>query len=364
MEPFISAIVLAAGMSKRMGKLKQLIKVGDRSLLENTLSAVRESRVSETILVLGYQAELIERTVSVDRATRIVVNESYEKGMSTSIQAGLQKISPQSAAALIVLADQPFLKPAVINELIAEREKSGASILFPVYRGFRGNPVLIDRSLFSEMMQISGDIGCRSLFGLHPEKIKKVPVNDIGILIDIDTAGDLEKVTSLKEEAFTEAEQKDRFVDSPVLSERRLVVIGQSDVAKCLIQLGKFLKFHVTIVGPLMTQQDAFGADQILDELDLSKLNVTPETHIVVASRGMFDEEALEQAVRTPATYIGLLGSKKRGAEVLQSLRSGSGVTEEALRRIKFPAGLEIHASTPEEIALSVMAEIVNNHAK
>jgi molybdenum cofactor cytidylyltransferase len=361
MASFISAIILAAGMSKRMGKPKQLLKFGDQTLLEKTLDTVKKSRVCETILVLGHQAELIRQTIPATRDVKVIINESYEKGMSTSIQTGLQEVSPQSEGALIVLADQPFLKPDVIDNLIAEREASKASILLPVYQGFRGNPVLIDRSLFPEMMQISGDIGCRSLFGLHPEKIRKVPVDDVGILIDIDKAEDLEKVNLHQERAFHKSEEQDRLVEETSSPRRRLIVIGQSDVAQSIVRFGTILKFHITVVAPLIAKEDANGADETLDELELRKLKVTPATSIVVASRGKFDEEALEQALLTPAGYIGLLGSKKRGAEVMNRMRY-AGFTEETLGRVKFPAGLEIHAVTPEEIALSVIAEIISRN--
>ena len=343
MESFVSAIVLAAGMSKRMGALKQLIKVGDRTLLEKTLSSVGQSRAGETILVLGHRSEEIRQAIQIDPATKIVLNDQYENGMSTSIQAGLRNVSPATSAALIVLADQPYLMPDVIDQLIEEREKSGASILFPVYKGFRGNPVLIDRSLFPELMQISGDIGCRSLFGLHSTKIGKVIVEDAGILIDIDTQEDLAKIASPANHYQAE-QQKDRFVGS----QKHLVVIGQSDVADMLIRFGKLLDFYVTAIAPLTTPE----AHQVLNELDLGKANVTSNSYIVVASRGKFDEEALEQAVRSPASYIALVGSKKRGAEIM--------ATNKAFQRVRYPAGLEIHASTPAEIALSVLAEIVS----
>ncbi len=364
---FVSAIVLAAGKSRRMGKLKQLIRVREKTLLEITLGIVADSRCRETVLVLGYQADEIRRVVSIPETTKLVVNPSFEKGMSTSIHAGVQSVSSDSDAALIVLADQPFLKPEIIDRLIEEREKTGASIVFPVYKGFRGNPVLIGRSLFPEMMQISGDIGCRSLFGLHAERIRKVQVEDIGVLIDLDTAEDVAKATSFKEksleEAFGDIRQNDRFVSGPQLPERHLVIVGSSDVAGELIKLGKFLKFRVTVVDPLLTPEDSSGADHVINELDLTRASVNSATYVVIAGRGKFDEEALDQAVRSSAAYIALMGSKKRGAELIQSLRS-AGVPEDALKRVKCPAGLEIGAFSPEEIALSVMAEVVNEYRR
>jgi molybdenum cofactor cytidylyltransferase len=358
MQSLVSAIVLAAGMSKRMGTLKQLLKFGERSLLETTLDALKEANVGEIIVVLGYKADTIRETMKFDSATKIVLNLSYAEGMSNSIKAGLGAVSSDSNAALIVLADQPLLSAAVINQLIEEYEKTQAAIVLPVYKGFRGNPVLIARSLFPEMMQISGDIGCRSIFGLHPEEIHKVPVNEIGILVDIDTAEDIEKLRSLE---LTSLQLEDRAVES--IENRHLLIIGKEDVGVAIAKLGKFLKFAVIVVDPLLSKKDLVEADSVLNELNLQTANINEHTFVVIASRGRFDEEALEQALKTPAPYVALIGSKRRGAELLQRLRS-NGISEEALSRVRCPAGLDIHASSPEEIALSVMAEIVSFHRK
>ena len=358
MEPFVSAIVLAAGMSKRMGTLKQLAKVGDSTLLEAVLAAVKQSRIRETVLVLGYQAEAILEAVKIDSTTKVILNQSYLEGMSTSIQMGLGAVSKEAVAALIVLADQPLLKSAVIDRLVEEFERSGAAIVLPIYRGFRGNPVLIGRSLFAEMMQISGDIGCRSLFGLHPEQIYKVPVDDIGILVDVDTVQDLAKMHSIQGGGMLDLSSL-QVDDRSLETIGHLLIIGKDEVASALAKLGKFLKFRVSVIDPLLTKTDLPEADSVLNELDLRKTPIGADTYIVIASHGKFDEEALEQAVGTEAGYIALVGSKKRGAELLQRLGS-RGVSEEALRRIRCPAGLQIHAETPEEIALSILAEIVN----
>jgi xanthine dehydrogenase accessory factor len=135
--------------------------------------------------------------------------------------------------------------------------------------------------------------------------------------------------------------------------------VGNDEIAVALAKIGKILKYQVTIIDPLLTKSQIPEADRIVKELDLTGANLSADSSIVVASRGKYDEEALLQAVRTPAAYIALVGSKKRGAELIERMRS-SGVPEDSLKRIRCPAGLEIHASTPEEIALSILAEIVH----
>lgn len=366
MAPFVSAVVLAAGMSRRMGTLKQLVRFGEHTLLEHTLNAVRASSIGETILVLGYQADQIRSGILLEDNVRVIINDNYKDGMSTSIRRGLEAVSPDANAALIILADQPFLKSSVIDQLIAQYGNSNAAILYPVYKGFRGNPVLVDRSLFPEMTQITGDIGCRSIFGLHSKKIRKVPVDDIGILVDIDTVEDLSNAIAQGEHSPQDIwagldlkGREERQKAEPDAG--HLVIVGYGDVPRALAEIAKVLKFRVTIVDPLVatSRSNPPVADQVLDELNLSKVEVTLSTSIVVASRGKYDEEALDQALETPAEYIALVGSKKRGAEIVARLIAAD-TSEQAAKRIKFPAGLKINASAPEEIALSIMAQIIS----
>src|SRR5215472_7486694 len=188
--PMVSAIVLAAGESRRMGRPKQLLRLGDRTLLDLALDNVRKSSVEEIVLVLGSSAAEIQQQVST-QGVRIVVNSAYEEGMGSSLRAGIAALDPRTQATLIVLADQPCVCPMTLNRLIEHHRSTRPQIIIPTYKGFRGNPVLLDRSVFSEAMEIQGDIGCRAIFGSHTENISKLEVDDLGVLLDVDTARDL-----------------------------------------------------------------------------------------------------------------------------------------------------------------------------
>jgi len=113
----------------------------------------------------------------------------------------------------------------------------------------------------------------------------------------------------------------------------------------------------------LLATDDLPEADQVLHALDFSVLSSNPDRHVVVASRGTFDEEAIEQALDANSTYVALVANKKRGEVVLRGLRM-NGIAAEKLASVRVPAGLEIGAGTPEEIALSIMAEIVSERRK
>ena len=122
------------------------------------------------------------------------MNEAYGQGMASSLREGLAALDRGIDAALIVLADQPFIRPETFRRIVDQYLCSDAQIVIPTYRGFRGNPVLVDRSVFHEIMSLRGDIGCRAIFGSHLEGIAKVEVEDVGILLDIDDRADFERL--------------------------------------------------------------------------------------------------------------------------------------------------------------------------
>jgi molybdenum cofactor cytidylyltransferase len=186
----ISAIVLAAGQATRFGRCKQVQRLGDKTVLDHVLDNVRASKIEDVVVVLGAHADEIREKVRI--AERIVTNDDFASGMSSSIQAGLRALPQDTEAALIVLGDQPFVTPHTIDLLIEEYRRSRRGVVIPTYQGFRGNPVLVDRSLFAEMLGIRGDIGCRAIFDEHPQSIVKVPVDDRGVLADIDTKEDFD----------------------------------------------------------------------------------------------------------------------------------------------------------------------------
>jgi molybdenum cofactor cytidylyltransferase len=362
----IGAVVLAAGMSSRMGEPKQLLRLGERTVLGQTLENLRGARVEQIVLVLGFAADRIARHVAVDGVT-VVVNERFREGMAGSLRIGLAALKPEINAALVVLADQPFVRPATLNQLIDRSVESGAQIAIPTYCGFRGNPVLLDRSVFAEVMALTGDVGCRAIFGSHTEGIVKVPVDDVGILLDIDNQADFERLqrfASGKETATTVIEAADlsgRDVAEPcglTVAEDDLVLVGTEPVALALAKLGKLLGFRVTVVDPLMDSAGLPDVDLVLNTLDFSHLLPSNTRYVVVASRGRFDEEAVEQALQANVAYLGLVANKKRAQEVFRALEV-KGELPDKLKTVHAPAGLDISAESPQEIALSIMAEIL-----
>jgi molybdenum cofactor cytidylyltransferase len=199
----VSAVILAAGTSTRMGRAKQLLPLGGTTVLARTIDNVRSAGLVEMVLVLGASAESIRRQLpqALLQGVKIVVNHAYGQGMASSLREGLSAVDPQAGAALIILGDQPFLQPLTLRQIIDGYRASRAQIVIPVYQGKRGNPVLLDRSVFSEVMALEGDVGCRAIFSNHLEDILKVEVEDMGVLLDMDDPADYER---LKQQFVTE----------------------------------------------------------------------------------------------------------------------------------------------------------------
>ncbi|HON62645.1 MAG TPA: nucleotidyltransferase family protein [Deltaproteobacteria bacterium] len=190
----VSGIVLAAGRSSRIGGTKQLLEFNGNTLLGGVIAAAKSSRLDEILVVLGHDAQNIERRVDLS-GVRVVMNEDYEQGQSTSVKAGLGHVSPHADAAMFLLADQPLVDGRIIDALIAGFEDSRKPIVVPVSGGRRGNPVIIGRELFAELAASArGDAGARVLFGAHAGDIRCVDLGTLCIHADVDTLEDYRRL--------------------------------------------------------------------------------------------------------------------------------------------------------------------------
>jgi len=182
----ISAILLAAGKSKRMGQLKQLMPFGQCTIVEQAIDHLLSSVVDELIVVVGYKAEEVTKTVAAE-PVKIAINTDYEHGLSTSIIAGLKLVDSRAQAVMLALGDQPLIDSQTINKLVQEFYNHDKGIAIPAYQGRRGHPILFSIKYKEELLKLTGDIGGRQIVKDHPDDVLEVSVNCEGIYIDIDT---------------------------------------------------------------------------------------------------------------------------------------------------------------------------------
>ena len=189
----ISAIILAAGESRRMGvKNKLLLPISGEVLVSNFVKSVCASNVDEVVVVVGHEAEKIEDVLQ-GQPVRFVENLRYMEGMTSSIQTGIQAASVESEGLLICLADQPFIETSDFNRLIHEFtdlfDSESSLIIVPVFKGQRGNPVLFSRQ-FRDIILQHKDEGCRHIVLKHPECVREVEMGNDNVLQDVDTLED------------------------------------------------------------------------------------------------------------------------------------------------------------------------------
>lgn len=189
MDRSVSAIVAAAGDSKRLGRPKQLLPFGQSTLIELVVDNFLKSNLREVIVVLGYLYEEISSKLSA-KPVRMVYNPAYFEGLSSSIKAGIMAVDTDSSSVMIALGDQPLIGADLINLLIDTYQNGGKGIVRPAFQGKMGHPVIMDLKYKGEILNISGDVGCRDIILAHKDDVDIVEVNSRVILLDVDTQED------------------------------------------------------------------------------------------------------------------------------------------------------------------------------
>jgi molybdenum cofactor cytidylyltransferase len=186
----MAAMILAAGGSTRMGRAKQLLRIGGETLVHRTARAVVEAGCGPIFVVMGAGADAIASEVS-DLPVKRALNADWEKGMGGSIRAGLRAIlanDPKAEAAAILLCDQPGVELGVLRELFAAFSNGLKPIAACRYRGTLGPPCCFERSMFDELLQLRDGEGAKRI--LMKDAARLTVMDWAGGESDLDTPGD------------------------------------------------------------------------------------------------------------------------------------------------------------------------------
>jgi molybdenum cofactor cytidylyltransferase len=188
----VSILILAAGNSSRLGSPKQLIEFEGQTLIER-ITETALSISEEILIVLGGNSELILPKLSrfEDNITTLF-NPEWQEGMGTSIRVGVEKLADKSDLILVLLSDQPFISKVLLQNMLQTYANSQNPIVSCVYTNTLGVPILFDKSVFPELLKLSGDKGAKSFLHHYKNKISTIDFPE-GI-IDIDTVEDVEKL--------------------------------------------------------------------------------------------------------------------------------------------------------------------------
>jgi len=185
--PRIAAIVLAAGKGSRMGGGKMTARLAGRPLVRHAVDAAAASGADPLLTVVGHDAGAVRAALDGVETT-IVDNADFSEGMSTSLKAGLAAVPEDAAGAIVLLGDMPHVTSAIVDRLIAAfAANPSAKAVAPTLGGVRGNPILIARALFPEVMRLDGDVGARRLLAAAGDGVLELAVDDAAIVTDVDT---------------------------------------------------------------------------------------------------------------------------------------------------------------------------------
>ena len=189
----IAGVVLAAGTSTRMGQNKLFLKLGDETVVHRAVRRAAEAGLDPVFVVIGHEADRTRDAIGALQCTT-VLNPDYEAGVNSSLRAGIRAVTETSArAAVVILADMPFVTSAMIRILIDEYRGSTAPLVVSDYEGVNAPPVLYDRSLFHEL-EVSEGQGC----GKHVVKRHRDEARSVAwpatALADLDVPDDVERV--------------------------------------------------------------------------------------------------------------------------------------------------------------------------
>lgn len=186
----VAAIVLAGGLSNRMGQSKVLLPWDGRPIIRAIADRLKRMHLDDIVVVTGYLAEQVEAALT-DEPVRIVHNDNYRDGeMLSSLQAGLRALGPEISACLIVLGDQPRLDNRIVADVFAAYAEGKGTIVAPSYQRQRGHPILVDRRYWPELLDLPRGSAPRDVINAHAETTCYVNVETDSVLRDIDTPAD------------------------------------------------------------------------------------------------------------------------------------------------------------------------------
>ncbi len=194
----ISAIVLAAGASSRMGQAKAALPLGrtGETVVARVVRTLLDGGVPDVVVVAGAHIDAVRAAMPVnERRARVIEHPGWEQGQLSSLLAGLKAIDDALLeAALVTLVDVPLVRPSTVAEVIAVWRRTRAPIVRPADGQRHGHPVMFDRSIFADLRAADPNTGAKAVFAIHRDRIVNVEVNDAGAFEDVDTPEDYKKV--------------------------------------------------------------------------------------------------------------------------------------------------------------------------
>jgi molybdenum cofactor cytidylyltransferase len=198
MSSIVPGIVLAAGMSSRMGRAKASLPIGlsGDTFVTRIVRTLRDGGIDDVLVVTGNDEQVVSACLAdMDLPPRLAVNPTPELGQCSSLQVGLSEVvRPGVGAVLVTLVDIPLIKAETVRMLLEAYLQTHAPVVRPVRNGRHGHPVIFDHSVFNELKSVPVSIGAKAVVRSHAEESVEVEVEDEGPFLDIDTLDDYQRI--------------------------------------------------------------------------------------------------------------------------------------------------------------------------
>jgi molybdenum cofactor cytidylyltransferase len=188
-----AAILLAAGKSRRMGSCKQLLPLGDRTVIDRCLDTLVTAGINEIVVVVSPEGRSVAEAAR-KHPVRIMVNPESGGDMASSVRAGRDALTTDARGVIVFPCDYPLVSAGTISSQIEEHGESPGSIIIPCHRGKSGHPLLFPRKILNEL---TNDLTLRDLVRHDPERIRCLDVDDRGVLFDMDTPEDYGRICGM-----------------------------------------------------------------------------------------------------------------------------------------------------------------------
>ena len=186
----VSAILLAAGSSKRMGQPKQLLPLGSKPIIRHCLDNLAAAGIRNTVVVLGQNGSKILDSVK-ELPVQVVFNKTPDSEMAESVRIGLRTLHGSSSGVLVHLSDHPLVSVETLKSLVQCHVETPDRIIIPLYKGRRGHPTLFPKPVIDEVFD---GLNLRDIINRDSSRIRFLNVDDEGVVLDIDTKEDYERI--------------------------------------------------------------------------------------------------------------------------------------------------------------------------
>ncbi len=189
-----AAVVLAAGRGSRMGRQKALMEWKGQTFLYRVVNSLRPVNLDSLVVILGFEHERVFQNHRMLDDVTFLVNDHPEDGMISSLRCALKKNGKRWRAIMMTLVDHPAISTDTYRRVKCAADEHPDSVIIPSYKGRRGHPVVFPACLFDELLHPDLPRGARTVLSRHQNMVIEIPVDDCGIVLDIDTLDDLHKL--------------------------------------------------------------------------------------------------------------------------------------------------------------------------